>query len=86
MDPVLFISLVILAITQMIKMAAPNVQGWLTIIVAFIVGILIALFSEALGLAGLTIAEGIYAALGAIGISSAASKAGGGAHGDNHVH
>lgn len=77
MDSMLFISVVILAITQLIKMAFPHISGWLTIIVAFIVGILVALFSGPLGLDPTTIAEGIMGALGAIGISSAARKASG---------
>lgn len=83
MEAVFFLSVVILAITQLIKMALPEqVHGWITIIIAFVVGILVALFAPAIGVAETTIAEGIVGALGAIGISSAFGKAGGGVAGD----
>lgn len=83
MDAVLFLSVVIIAITQMVKMALPEqVRGWITIIIAFVVGILVALFAPAIGVADTTVAEGIVGALGAIGISTAFGKAGGGAAGD----
>jgi hypothetical protein len=86
LDPVLFLSVVIIAITQMVKMALPEqVHGWITIIIAFVVGVLVALFAPVIGVADTTIAQGIVAALGAIGITSAFSKAGGGAAGDNVV-
>jgi hypothetical protein len=82
----LFLSVVIIAITQMIKMALPErVYGWITIIIAFVVGILVALFAPVIGVADTTIAEGIVAALGAIGITTAFAKAGGGARGDDTV-
>lgn len=83
MESVLFLSVVILALTQLVKMALPEqVHGWITIIIAFVMGVLVALFAPALGLIETTIAEGIVAALGAIGISSAFGKAGGGVSGD----
>ena len=82
----LFISVVIIALTQMVKLALPqHVHGWFTILVAFVVGIAAALFSEILGLEAITIADGIIGALGAIGITTTASKAGGGAAGDEAI-
>ena len=86
MDSVLFLSVVILALVQLVKMALPEqVHGWITIIIAFVVGILVALFAPVIGVMDTTIAEGIVGALGAIGISTAFSKAGGGAAGDENV-
>lgn len=86
MDAVFFLSVVILAITQLIKMALPEqVHGWITIIIALVVGVLVALFAPWLGVADTTVAEGIVGALGAIGIASTADKAGGGARGDGRV-
>lgn len=82
-DASIFIPLIILAITQMIKMAAPAVNGWITILIAFAVGILVALTDQLIGVSDINIAHGIMFALGAIGISSAFSKAGGGARGDS---
>lgn len=77
-----FVPLVILAITQMIKMAAPAVIGWVTILVAFAVGIVIALIDQFIGVSDISIAQGIIYSLTAIGISIVAGKAGGGSPGD----
>lgn len=83
MEAMLFISVVIIALTQMVKMALPErVYGFVTILIALAIGLLVAIFDTALGIEDITIAEGIVAALGAIGISTVASKAGGGAKGD----
>jgi hypothetical protein len=68
-------------------MALPEqVRGWVTIIIAFAVGIVISLVDSAIGVSDVTIAEGLVASLGAIGISTAFSKAGGGARGDAVAH
>ena len=82
MEATVFISIVIVALTQLVKMAVPQVSGWVTILIAFFVGILVALVDVLIGVIDISIAEGIVAALGAIGISALASKAGGGAAGD----
>ena len=74
----IFIPLIILALTQLIKMAIPQVAGWLTIIVAVLLGILISLIDTFIGVVDVTIAQGIVFALEAIGISVIANKAGGG--------
>lgn len=84
-EATLFISVVIIAITQMVKMALPKISGFVTILVAFAVGIIVALVDGAIGLEDISIAGGIMAALGAIGITTAASKAGGGAPGDEEA-
>lgn len=76
-DPVLFISLMIVAATELIKKAAPSVQDWLTIIVAFIIGVVVALVDTHIGLPDISIAQGIQASLGAIGLSVLAKKAAG---------
>lgn len=80
-----FIPIIILALTQMIKMAAPKVTGWVTIAVAFAVGIVVALIDGFIGITDISIAAGIVYALTAIGISVAVGKAGGGSPGDNTV-
>lgn len=83
MESVLFLSVVIIALTQLVKMAVPErVVGWLTIIVALVMGVVASLAANWLGLLPTTPAEGIVAALGAIGITSAFGKAGGGVKGD----
>ena len=86
MEALMFLSVVILALTQLVKMALPEqVHGWITILIAFGVGILVAVIDVLIGIADISIAEGIYGALGAIGISSAFGKAGGGVDGDAGV-
>ena len=84
-EAALFIPLVIIAITQMVKMALPQVTGFVTIIIAFVVGVLVALGDQLIGVTDINVAQGIVLALGAIGITTLASKAGGGAKGDDTV-
>ena len=81
-DAVLFIGLVIVAITQVIKLLAPQITGVATIAVAFAVGIIVALIDQLVGVTDVSIAEGVVASFGAIGLSSLAGKAGGGSPGD----
>lgn len=88
-DPTILIPLVIIAITQMIKMASPKVTGWITILIAFIVALVVSIASVTLpstvtGLPHVTIGAAIISALGAVGVTVLASKAGGGASGDNN--
>lgn len=85
-DATLFIPVIILAITQLVKMGFPQINGWLTILVAFIVGIVVALIDQFIGVSDITIAQGLLYALAAIGISVAAGKAGGGVAGDESSH
>ena len=47
-DATILIALAIIAITQMIKMVSPRVGGWITILVAFVVAVVISLLSFAL--------------------------------------
>jgi hypothetical protein len=84
-EATLFIPLIIIAVTQMVKMAFPQVTGFLTIAVAFVVGVLVALVDEAIGVVDVTIAQGLVYALGAVGITAIAAKAGGGAKGDDNI-
>jgi vacuolar-type H+-ATPase subunit I/STV1 len=84
-EATLFIPLVIIAITQMIKMAFPQITGFLTIVTAFVVGIVVALIDRSIGVVDVTIAQGLVYALGAIGITAVAAKAGGGAKGDDNA-
>lgn len=81
-DAIIFVPLIVVAVTQMLKMAIPAVTGWVTILVALCVGIVVAVLDTSIGVTDITIAQGIVASLEAIGISALASKAGGGAKGD----
>lgn len=84
-EATLFIPLIIIAITQMVKMAFPQVTGFLTILVAFVVGVVVALVDRSIGVVDVTVAQGLVYALGAVGITAIAAKAGGGAKGDDTV-
>lgn len=78
----LFIPLLIVAVTQIIKMFVPKVNGAITIIVALALGVLVSLVDTHIGVADITVAQGLVLALGAVGVTVLASKAGGGASGD----
>lgn len=78
----IFIPLLILAVTQMIKMLLPTVQGWVTIIVALLIGVVVGIVDIYVGVQDISIAQGVVFALEAVGLSVVASKAGGGARGD----
>lgn len=87
-DATILIPLVIIAITQMIKMASPKVTGWITILIAFVVAIVVSLASLVLpasitGIEHVTIGGALISALSAVGVTVLASKAGGGAAGDD---
>lgn len=84
-EATLFIPLIIIAITQMVKMALPQITGFVTIIVAFMVGVIVALVDHSIGVVDVTVAEGLVYALGAVGITAIAAKAGGGAKGDDNL-
>lgn len=84
-EAALFIPLIIIAVTQILKMAFPQITGFLTIGVAFVVGIVVALVDKEIGVGDVTIAQGLVLALGAVGITTLAAKAGGGAKGDDNV-
>lgn len=85
MEAAIFIPLIIVAVTQMVKMALPQITGFVTIIIAFVVGLVVALVDTSIGVADVTIAQGLVLALGAVGITTLASKAGGGAKGDDNT-
>jgi hypothetical protein len=77
-----FVPLVIIAITQMVKMALPQVSGFVTILIAVVVGVVVALLDTSIGVTDISVAQGIFLGLTAVGITTAASKAGGGTKGD----
>jgi hypothetical protein len=75
-DSVVFIGAIIIAVTQAIKFVAPKVSGAVTIIVAMIVGALVAALAPHIGVAHITIAQGILTGLGAVGVHTVASQVG----------
>ena len=73
---VLFIGAIVIALTQVIKILAPKVSGALTIIVAAIVGGIVAALAPHIGVAPITVAQGILTGLGAAGVHTVASQIG----------
>jgi len=75
-DSVIFIGAVIIACTQFIKSLAPNVNGAVTIAVAVAVGVLVALLDTQIGIADISVAQGVLTALAAVGVHQTARQIG----------
>lgn len=73
-DSTLFIGALIVAITQVIKYIFHSVSGAITILVAMVVGGLVAFFAPALGIASMSIAQGVLIGLAAAGVHTVASS------------
>lgn len=76
MDAIFFIGLVIIAITQFLKLLIPKMNGAVTIVVAIVVGVVVALVDGFIGVTDISIAQGVVAGLTAVGISTVANKTG----------
>ena len=72
----IFIGAVVIAVTQLIKFVAPKVSGAVTILVAGLVGLAIALIDIQIGVVDLLPAEGIMIGLGAVGAVTLTEKVG----------
>lgn len=67
-DTTLFIGAIIIACTQVIKMVAPRVTGVLTVLAAVLVGVLVGLLDTSIGVANVSVGQGILIALFAVGV------------------
>lgn len=72
----IFIGAVIIAVTQAVKYVAPKVNEVITIAVAVLVGLLVAVLDKEIGVVDITIAQGILIALAAVGVHSTARQIG----------
>ena len=70
----LFIGAAIIGITEFIKTISPKVSGALTIVVAVVVGLVVALIDTQIGVQDISIAQGIMTALGSVGVVTVANK------------
>lgn len=71
----LFIGAVIAGVTRAVKLLAPEkVQGIVTVIVAVLVGILVALVDTQIGVVNISVAQGIMVALGTVGVVNVVEK------------
>lgn len=76
-DSVLFIGAIIIAVTQTAKLLFPKVvSGALTVIVAVVTGVAVALLDTHIGVADVTVAQGILIALAAVGVHTTAGTVG----------
>lgn len=70
-----FIGAVIAGVTRAIKLLAPeSVQGIVTVIVAVVVGIVVALLDTQIGVVNISVAQGIMIALGTVGVVNVVEK------------
>ena len=76
-DSVVFIGSIIAGITQAIRYLSPKVHGVVTIGVAALIGLLVALVDTQIGIADITIAQGILTGLGTAGVVATAAAVGG---------
>lgn len=72
-DSAIFIGLIVVAVTQAIKYVAPQVSGIITMLVACVVGALVAVVDTNIGVVDITVAQGIMIALGGVGAHTLAS-------------
>lgn len=68
MEAVVFIGAIIAGLTQVVKLLSPKVQGALTVAVAVLAGVLVAILDTHIGVMDVTIAEGVFIALGTVGV------------------
>jgi hypothetical protein len=74
MDSTLLIGAIIIALTQTLKFFSPKITGIVTVVVALVVGAVIALVDVNIGLANITVAQGLLIALGAVGVHTTATS------------
>lgn len=75
-EAVVFIGAAIAGITQLIKLLAPQINGAVTIIVAVVVGIFVAVLDTAIGVTDISIAHGIMIGFASAGVVATAQKIG----------
>lgn len=73
-DSIVFIVTVIAAVVQVIKYYVPKVSGAVTIIVAALVGLVVALLDTHIGIENISIAQGILTGLSAAGVVTIAKN------------
>lgn len=74
MEATIFIGTIIAGVTQAIKLLSEKVKGIVTVVVAILVGLLVALVDTQIGIADISIAQGIVIAIGTIGTMTAIDR------------
>lgn len=75
-DSTVFIGAMIVAVVQAIKEVFPQVSGAITTLVAVVVGAVIALLAPHIGVASITVAQGMLTALASVGVHTVVSSVG----------
>ena len=75
-DSVVFIGAIIAGVTEAVRSLSPKVQGWVTVLVAVVVGVLIALLDKEIGVSNVSVAQGVLIGLGTAGVVGTAKKIG----------
>lgn len=75
-DSTVFIGAMIIAIVEAIKAVVPGVSGAVTTAVAVLVGALVAVFAPHIGIAPISVAQGILTGLASAGVHTVASAVG----------
>lgn len=73
-DSAIFIGTIIIALVQVIKYFVPAVSGVVTILVAAIVGGVVGVVDTNIGIADISVAQGILVGLGAAGVVYTAGR------------
>ena len=73
-ESTLFIGAVIAGITQLFKLWLPAVESRWTIIIALLVGVIVGLFDQVIGVTDVTVAQGVMTAFAAAGAIATAEK------------
>lgn len=73
-----FIPAVIAGVTQFIKGLSEKIKGPVTVVVALVVGVVLALIDKQIGVQDISVAQGIVGAFGTVGIIGSLKMVGGG--------
>jgi len=72
----IFIGTVIIGVTEAIRYLVAQVNGAVTIAVAALIGLLVALLDTHIGVTDITVAQGILIGLGSAGVVATAKRVG----------
>jgi hypothetical protein len=72
-DSVVFITALIAACTEGVKILVPQISGVLTIVVAAVIGGLVGVCDTSIGIANISVAQGILTGLAAVGVHTLVS-------------
>jgi high-affinity Fe2+/Pb2+ permease len=75
-DSTVFIGAIVIAIVQALKEVFPQISGAITTVVAVVVGALVAVLAPHIGVASISVAQGVLVGLAGVGVHTVASKVG----------